>query len=248
MIPMEIGRSVNMWTTQSFNILTPQVHTGLKQINMPTVNEYKKRLQDHILTKTLEMENYKIYRFARPDSGMYAQIWIVYRDALIVMGDCYDAIYRWHGPTLTLKFLAGCNLGYFSSKCVADKDGSEQSVYDSDDGENLMKEIACQHIFEANWEALEDLSDEEWNALKLEDKFELVKPIIMNELGVDEFDVDGMFYHDREGDAFDFMNNPENEFMFGQDAWEHKLQKLTATPMMHLAGIQVAVEKFEDIL
>ena len=76
----------------------------------------ERRFEKHILTTILNTENLKVFEFRREDSRHLLQRWIIDRGTLIVMGDCYDSIYRWNDSGLTLEFLASCELDYFSSK------------------------------------------------------------------------------------------------------------------------------------
>lgn len=209
--------------------------------------EFKDRLADHVLTVVLDTEHIKIYDFKKPDTIYLYQRWILNGSTLIVLGDCYSSIYNWYGPSLTLKFLSTCDEGYFSSKCVADKDGSEQTVYCEDTAGEMLKSLACESIYEQGSDELEEIEEEVWVKMDLDDKFDLCKSTITSELGIDSWDMDTLFNFYRESDAFDFMMDGDNEFMFGCDPWEHSITRKTMTPMMHLTAIKVASEKYPEL-
>ena len=212
------------------------------------IDELIPHFKDHKLTTVVDLHKLKIYDFKRSDSGMYKQRWVLDGGTLIVTGDCFDAIYKWYGPGISLKFLLGCNLGYFSSKCVADMDGRNQTTYCEENAEEMMKTIAVDNIYiNGDNDILDNILSKDWDKLDLTTKFELVKPIIIEETDCDNYDLDRMFYYEREGDAFDFMSKSENEFMFGSNAWEYKLQQKTTTPYLHLAAITAASQLYPQL-
>lgn len=210
--------------------------------------EIKRRFKDHELTEVLNTENIKVFNFRNKngDSNCF-QRWIIDRGTLIVTGDNYSSIYRWNDSSISLKFLAGCNLGYFSEKCQADKDGSRQKTYDADRAAQYLKDIAVDRIYDDSENELE-IEEEKWKSLNLEGKLKVVSPIICRELDIEDYEIDGIFYHERESEAFDFLRKTENEFMFGIDGWEYGngLEVLTMTPKMHLAALSVAYEKYTN--
>lgn len=217
------------------------------------VDDLKERFNDHVLTEVINEENFKVFDFRNKNGEiLHYQRWIIDRGTLIVQGDNYDSIYRWNGSGVSLEFLAGCNLGYFSEKCMADKDGRNQKVFESTEAVDFMKRIAANNIFE--WEADEFL-DDDWNEkypnfreMSDEEKFEAVKPVIMKRLDLDDWEIDGYFNHENPYECMEFMCKSENEFMFGCDGWEYGygLEQLTVTPMMHLAALKVANEKYPN--
>jgi len=205
------------------------------------LTEVKANFENHILTPILETADLKVFQFSEPGTNTHAQRWIIDRGTLIVQGDNGAAVYNWNERGVSLEFLAGCNLGYFSEKCLADREGWEQNRFDSDDAEEILKTIAV--------ETLEDELDGEdrdaldWESKTLDEKLNHFKDEIINDGDFHEYEFRGLFHFEREADAFDFMNRSENAFLFGSDAWEHKLRTKTFTPFFHLAALQVANEK-----
>lgn len=219
---------------------------------MKDVEYFKPRFDKHVLTCVSHKDAVvQVYDYRDPDSGIYAQRWIIDRGTLIVTGDCYSSIYKWNDRRITLGNISGFNVHYFSSKCVADKDGESQNIYCPDYAEELLKEEAVERIYEElshDSREMEELSDEEWSALSLEEKLEMCEPIIRSQLEMCEYqNVENLFYHERESDAFDWVCSSENEFMFGQDPWELHLRTRTWVPYMHLAAIQSAYKQYAEL-
>lgn len=200
----------------------------------------EKQFEKHVLTTVLNTDNIKVFDFKREDGNinMY-QRWIIDHGTLIVLGDCHNAIYKWNEKSVSLEFLASCDLGYFSSKCLADKDGYDQKVYDADEACIILKNIASERIL-SNYD---DFTDTEFQNLNDDERFELVKHIIKDELNIR--DVVSLFYHDTIQSAYDFLSESDNEFMFGCDGWEygHELMQLTNIPKWHLSALRVANKK-----
>lgn len=212
------------------------------------VDKIKELFKDHVLTEVLNTPELKVFDFRVGNTMNLYQRWIIDRGTLIVQYDCWDAIYRWNNSSISLAFLAKCNVHYFSEKCLADKDGCNQTEYNAEHAEELMKEIACDNIFHANYENLEDISDEQWKLLELDEKLNLVIPILLQESqDFDEWDLkNGFFYHEFESDAVNFMMQTEHEIMFGCDAWEYSLTRLTQIPYLHLGALRMAQEKYPN--
>lgn len=221
----------------------------------------KEKFKDHVLEKVLDQGAIRIYNFKNKDgSFLYYQRWIFDRGTLIVQGDCYDAIYKWDNSRLSLEFLSQCGLGYFSEKCLADKDGSMQRTYEAGHAEEYMKIIAIERIYDSRsyldhdptaqkiGEITNDYEVEsKWDELSLDEKFHILSAFIMEKLDIDDYDLDGLFYHEYQPDAHGFMCKKEHEFMFGTDAWEYDLTDYTLTPKHHLAALHVAYEKFPHL-
>lgn len=212
----------------------------------------EEKFQDHVLTEIVNTDNIKVFDFKKPGTNTYSQQWIISGGRLIVTGDCYDSIYKWSSP-IDLNFLSGCNLSYFSEKCTADKDGRNQTHYDDDHASLYMKRLACDNMFDKIDEYMTtdaheekfDLDDKKWNEFSIDDKFEMVREFMEEE--VDDYtDVDSMFFRENAIDAVEFMTN--NEFMFGEEAWEHETNLLThtITPFHHLAALRVANKKYPN--
>jgi hypothetical protein len=214
---------------------------------MDEVDQLKERFKNHVLTEVLNTNNIKVFDFRKNDGSTWCyQRWIIDRGTLIVQGDNYDAIYRWNSTNVTLKFLAECNLGYFSEKCRADKDGDPQEVFDDKYASDFLKSIAADNIFH---EENTEISEDEWAEMSTDKKIEKVKPFIMEQLQLDfDFEFDDLFYAENHYDAYEILIKEENEFMFGTDAWElgSSLLIKTMTPKMHLAALRAAYDKYPN--
>lgn len=213
------------------------------------MEKLKEKFKNHVLTEILNTEKIKVFEFRNKDgSGNNYQRWIIDRGTLIVTGDNYSSIYKWNDSNITLDFLAKCNLGYFNEKCQADKDGEYQKVYDEDYASNQLKEIASERIYDNGYEELSHIEDGEWNKLTSEEKFELVSPIICNELDIEEYELESLFYFENIYEVSNFLNSKENEFMFGINGWDYcmDIERLTMIPQIHLTALRVANEKYPN--
>jgi hypothetical protein len=209
------------------------------------MKEIKDKFKDHVLTEVLNTDNIKIFDFRHSDCSIwYYQRWIINHGTLIVLGDCYDSIYKWNDSNISLEFLASCDLGYFSSKCKADKDGSNQELFDSSEAEKYLKLIASERILD-EYSQFEDV---DLTSLSDEEKFALVSPIIMEELDISEYELECLLFAENEYDAYEILNDRGYEFMFGIDGWEYGrgLMTLTWTPKHHLAALKAAYERYPD--
>jgi len=203
----------------------------------------KAKYKDHVLVEILNTEKTKIFEFKNENSYTHYQRWIIDKGTLIILGDNYDSIYRWNDSSLSLKFLANCDLYYFSSKCVADKDGSNQKTYDSVKAEEALKKIAIDRIYDNEIDEIEN-----WETLSFKNQFEIVQPYILKNLDIEEYELEKVFYTENVYDAVEILMKKENEFMFGIDGWEYSndLETLTFTPKFHLAALKVAYEKYPN--
>ena len=217
--------------------------------NESKLKRTEEKFQNHVLTEVVSTNDIKVFDFREPGTSTYSQRWVIDGGRLIVTGDCYDSIYKWSSE-ITLPFLAECDLSYFSSKCTADRNGSDQIHYDDIHASLYMKRLACDNMFDKideyfttdEHEEKFDISQSDWDNLSIGAKFEMVKEFIEEE--VDQFtDVDTMFDRNDSVDAVEFMS--DNEFMFGEESWEHESNLLshTSTPLHHLAALRVANEK-----
>jgi hypothetical protein len=211
------------------------------------LEEYKNLFKDHVITEVLNTDNIKVFDFRRSDGSVNLyQRWIIDRGALIVQGDCYSSIYRWNSTGISLEFLAKCNLDYFNEKCLADKDGQGQRVFDESKAKEYLKRIASDNILENCDDEFEGIK---WEDMDYDKRFELVTPIIAMELDIDEYEVDSYFYSENPYDCYSILSSKDNEFMFGSNGWEYGsgIEQLTRVPKWHLAALKVAYEKFGDI-
>ena len=213
---------------------------------MEDLNDLQDKFKNHILTEVLNTPDIKVFDFKKPDNNNLYQRWIIDRGTLIVQYDCWDAIYRWNNSNISLQFLAKCDLGYFSSKCVADKDGSKQTVFDSEYASNYLKEIAADRIYEKYYTELVEIKD--WDKLDVAKKIEHVKPIILLYLDIDEYEYDSLFYFENAYETYHFLNNSEYEILFGIDGWEYasNIEPKTIVPKFHIAALREAYNRYPD--
>lgn len=203
------------------------------------------RFENHELTEVHNADGFKVFSFRNKNGdGFFYQRWIIDRGTLIVQGDCYDAIYKWNESNITLEFLATCDIWYFNEKCRADKDGQAQKKFDASSAEDYLKVIATDRILE-NSDEFEDI---DWKAMSSKERFDLVRPIIVRTLDIDDDDVDGLFCCENASEGYEILNKKEHRFMFGIDGWEYaqNLEVLTITPRMHLAALRVAYKKYPN--
>ena len=69
--------------------------------------------------------------FKRPGSGMYLIEYVMRGTTLFVTGDLGEAVYWW-SERHDLEWVSQCDLGYFSSKCMASEVGRDFKQWDSD--------------------------------------------------------------------------------------------------------------------
>lgn len=199
------------------------------------IEEIMEKFSDHELELFQSDSSLIHYRFAKPGTGIYSQEWIITKSGLIVTGDCYSSIYQgWSHPTL--KFLAGCHVEYFSSKCVADKDGQMQKVFDKEGIKERLIRYIVEHVGEDH--LLE--SEYEDPGLTNEDKCRMIVQRVKSDDMFDDYDL-GLFMemHFEHGhDLMDWMG--EHLDVFGVDFWEFNCEVLTPTPYYHLAALKMA--------
>lgn len=94
--------------------------------------------KDHVATYEAYGDHLETLQWKKPGDSTYA-IWFVRQHGcLMVFGDCYEATYLWNWqPGFGMRWIGGCNLGYFVSKCRASQHGMEPEVWDG-------------HVLEAN--------------------------------------------------------------------------------------------------
>ena len=216
---------------------------------MSKVDKLKKRFENHVLTCVIDTEHLKVFDFRNASGrGIDYQRWIIDRGTLIVTRDNYDAIYSWNDTWVSLQFLATCNLGYFSEKCKADKDGSGQKVFEAEYAQKYLQEIAIDNFFEDAEEELVDEHTDKWKDYSLEKKIEILGEAIMEELGEEVKTFSELFYYENVYEAANCLMEKEYEFLFGIDGWEYAngLECLTVVPQLHLAALRVAHEKYPN--
>lgn len=210
------------------------------------IDKLKVRYKDHELTCILNTDDARIFEFKKPGTINNYQKWIITGATLIVLGDNYDAIYKW-GSRISLPFLANCNLGYFNEKCAADYEGHKQEEFCSDYTKERIINIIVDHLYDCD---KIDVDETKWKSLTDIEKLEHCKSLIMDQLDLDDYDFENLFYFENIYEVSDFLNDSINEFMIGSDGWEFtsRMMKLTIIPQLHLAALRVAHEKYPEIL
>ena len=207
------------------------------------LEETIKRFDKHELKEILNTEDLKVFTFREPGTNNLFQKWIIDYNSLIVKGDCFDAIYSWGGK-ISLDFLANCSLDYFSSKCLADRHGYEQSEFDHNGYEQKMKSIAIEHISSEF-----NLPEEHLGFDELSDdiKFEKCKQVYLSNSSemYSEWEFDDLFQHDTENSVHEAMS--QHPGIFGEDTWEYNFIAKTITPYFHLAALKSAHNKYGDV-
>lgn len=194
--------------------------------------EMQKQFKDHVLTVELDTDSTKIYLFKNPKNQNLWQRWILNNCRLIVMGDAYDSIY-YSGAFDSLERIAGCNLGYFNSKCVADRDGWEQSKFDGDVAHKSVTQMAI------NYYQNKDLFKESQTD---KEKIEAINEYLDKEY---YFEIPSSF--DGQMD-FDELMNEHGHSIGGPDWWEAvQSTKLNYHPYWHLAAIKEAVKQLQPV-
>lgn len=214
------------------------------------LEQAKMRFNNHILEQTVEPspvkggENLSVFQYRNKTGTLLDhQTWIIYKGTLTVLGDNGAAVYRWNDKGLSLKFLAGCNLDYFSSKCLADRIGSDQLEYDADYAEEIITDAVIEHITSGAEDPLETPVD--FDSWAKDQKLEFVRKRVLELTGYCDYEFKSLFYFEDFNDACDFLRASKNESILGCDAWEwaNDLKTYSVTPILHLAALKSAYEQ-----
>lgn len=122
-------------------------------------------MQAGIKRKTYFGDKVTILDWHNPDRGtIYATRYIFDGRVLVVHGDIGDAVYGW-SERITPEFVASCEVTYFASKCVSDKEHrgrswdskrAERHIRDRIDGRaQELLEASCRES-SASWEMLSE--------------------------------------------------------------------------------------------
>lgn len=95
----------------------------------PQDDETARWFRDHRAT-FWDAPTVKTLAWKKPDSQNCAIWYVIQGGTLMVWGDLESAVYRWSGE-ISWKFLAGCGLDYFESKCEASPKGRDYEDYDN---------------------------------------------------------------------------------------------------------------------
>ncbi len=117
----------------------------------------------------------------KPGTWNYGVVYCITGHFLAAMGDLGDSIYQWP-QSISLEFLAGCDLDYFESKCQASEHGRDHKERDERVAATRLREILLQQFIdedaafglfvkEFDWKAHPDSDpDEEWEKFSDEQK------------------------------------------------------------------------------
>lgn len=88
----------------------------------------------------------------KPGTGIYGISYLIHGPYLIVTGDCGEAVYQW-SQNITFDFVAGCDIGYFHSKCEASDKGRHNVHWDA--------QLATERFLDALKDRIKDLIEDE---------------------------------------------------------------------------------------
>jgi len=91
--------------------------------------DIRNRFKDHQILTDNENSGIRYIVFGTPGTSIYKINYLITKNVLCVFGDCYEAVYMW-GQNVSLEFLAGCSLDYFSEKCRASQNGAGAKNWD----------------------------------------------------------------------------------------------------------------------
>lgn len=194
------------------------------------IENFQKKFISHKLTIELESEKLKMYTFKNPENSNLWQRWIITNNTLVVFGDAYESIYQ-SGAFGSLEEIADCNLGYFSSKCVADRDGYRQSKFDADEATESIHQMIV-NMFEDS-EIFEEVEE-------IESKLNKIEKHIEKEHGEYDYEIPKFF-----NDEFEtVLWLRENHHAVGHDWWDGlNLNKKNNHPFWHLGAIKEAAKQ-----
>jgi hypothetical protein len=215
------------------------------------LEQAKQRFNHHVLesvTTRSEDSDVTVYQYKnRSGTIIDHQTWIIYKGTLTVLGDNGSAVYRWNDKGISLKFLAGCNLDYFSSKCLADYNGADQLEYDADKAGEIITDVVIEYVTAGASDPLETPVD--FSTWAKDQKLEFVRKRVLELTGYCDYEYNSLFYFEYFNDACDFLRAEKNEHILGSDAWEwaNELKTYTAAPVLHLAALKSAYIKYPEL-
>ena len=111
--------------------------------------------KDHKVEYKRLDEDTELLVWAIPGRKMYSITYLCRDGILYVSGDYGSAIYRWTEPN-SLKWIAGCDLGYFSSKCQASPSGTGFMRWDGERAKEILEDELRENPMEADLDEWED--------------------------------------------------------------------------------------------
>lgn len=191
--------------------------------------------KEHVATYERFGDHLETLQWKKPGSSMYA-IWFVRQHgALMVFGDCYEAVYMWNWqPGFDMRWIAGCNLDYFVGKCRASYHGAAARVWDS-------------HLAQKNMNAyFREFEDEKYNAGYEEEREQR-----------EQREKEEEYYHVYGGRhalgtkfEWDMWLNEHGYTAFGDDFYESVVvapgNTLDPSVKLHLEGLKAAMKQLEE--
>ena len=95
--------------------------------------------KDHVVAPYTDPREVIVWR--SPNSIFYLVKYVLVGGALIVLGDLGEAIYRWYTSDIDFRWISGCELGYFASKCEASEVGKQFVEWNRDVAISSFEEI-----------------------------------------------------------------------------------------------------------
>lgn len=96
--------------------------------------ELRKSFKNHVATISHYADHIgpmTTVEWAQPGTNNHRVVYVLRGGVLLVYGDLGDAVYTWYN-SISLNFLSGLNLDYFSGKCGASEDGRGGKEWDED--------------------------------------------------------------------------------------------------------------------
>lgn len=153
-------------------------------------SDYEKRtshisFDDHEVQTVLDTPQVTKYRFFKRSaegkvSSTYYIEFILTGGALIVLGDCYEAIYLF-GTTLDREFCRGMDLDYFHSKCRASGEGTDFSSWNERTAIDGIREELFEFAENRYNDSQEDEDSEEPSSVAWESLSETSKILYLGE-------------------------------------------------------------------
>lgn len=188
--------------------------------------------REHIARYERFGEHLETLQWKKPGSSTYA-IWFVRQHgALMVFGDCYEAVYMWNWqPGFDMRWISGCNLDYFVGKCRASYHGADAQVWDRHLAEKNMREY------------FEEFNDPKYNDGYEEEREQREK----EEKAYHSYDGSYMLSTKFEWDTW--LSNHGYE-VFGPDFYETNVvapgSTLDTSVKLHHEGLKAALKQLEE--
>jgi len=133
--------------------------------------DHKINYREYGIEPSINVGFYQDLRFFKPGTSIYQVNYLIHKNLLFVSGDCYAATYQW-ADKINFEFLAGLDLNYFASKCIASPTGAGFKAWDGDTAKETLRDIIkdCNDdnqitLREEDWDIIEDYihHEHEWH-------------------------------------------------------------------------------------